>query len=197
MNKVKLECFCSSLQGELNVISNKKSFHVHCLCTDCQDFAGYLNNKGKILDKSGGSELFQTYPAYLKITKGEENISCMQLSKKGITRWYASCCNAPIANTMASPKVPFAGVSVKLMKFSSNSEKEEILGPVIMKAYGRSALGEKPEDAHDTFPMSFMPRMLKFMFMGFICGKYKPSPFYKDGGPVSIPKINLPCKNNQ
>jgi hypothetical protein len=189
MSEVDLECFCGSLKGKLQVVSNKKSFHVHCLCKDCQNFASYLGNEDKILDEYGGSELFQTYPSYMKITEGKENLACIQLREKGIMRWYASCCNAPVANTMLSAKMPFIGLSVKMMKFTSKNEKQNTLGPVIMKAFGMSARGEKPVDAYDTFPKSFMPRIIKFMIVGYLGSKHKPSPFFSEKKSVCEPKI--------
>lgn len=189
MNTVDLECFCGSFQGTLSIVSNKKSFHVQCLCSDCQSFASYLGNEDKILDQYGASELFQTYPVYLKFKKGIENLVCIQLKENGLMRWYTSCCNTPIANTMTSAKVPFAGVSVKIMKFASEEDKLETLGPVILKAFGKSARGVKPQDAYDTFPKSFIPRILKFMLVGFLTSKYKPSPFFKDGRSVVTPKV--------
>jgi len=189
MNKVTLECFCGALKGELEVVSNKTSFHVHCLCKDCQSFASYLKNEDKILDEHGGSELFQTYPAYLKITEGKDKLACIQLKPKSLMRWHTTCCNTPVANTMPSAKMPFVGVSVKLMKFSSDEKKLKVLGPVIMKAFGHSARGPKPADAHDTFPKSFMPRILKFMAIGFLKSQYRPSPFFADNQPTFKPKV--------
>lgn len=189
MNIVKLECFCGKLKGTLNVVSNKKSFHIHCLCSDCQNYASYLGNEEKILDQYGGSEIFQTYPAYLQITEGTENLACIKLKENGLLRWHTSCCNTPVANTMTSAKVPFAGISIKLMKFTSDEDKQKTLGPVVMKSFGKDARGTVPQDAHHTFPKSFMPRILKFMFVGFLGSKNKPSPLFKDGRPVVIPKV--------
>lgn len=185
---VDLKCACGQVKGNIEIVPNS-FFHVHCLCSDCQDFAAYLNNSDKILDKHGGSELFQTYPAFIRITEGNDNIRCMQLNHKGIYRWYTSCCKMPIANTMRSAKLPFAGISVKLMQFSDESQKEAALGPVTLKAFAKSALGEMPKDAHPKFPISFMPKIMLFMFKGLVTGKYKPSPFFQGNSPISKAKI--------
>jgi hypothetical protein len=189
VKKIDLQCSCGAMGGHLEVHSSKMSFHVHCLCRDCQAYAVHLGNEEKILDQFGGSELFQTYPSYLKITQGAEHLACLRLKEDGLMRWHTSCCNMPIANTMASPKVPFIGVSVKLMKFASDQEKQEVLGPVVMKAFGRSARGQKPEDVHDTFPRSFMPKILKFMALGFLGRRNNPSPFFKEGKPTVKPLV--------
>lgn len=141
LNIVDIECACGELKGKLEIVP-KHSFHVHCLCSDCQSFAAYLKKEDEILDQYGGSEIFQTYPCYIKINQGKEKLTYTQLKPKGLLRWYTSCCNTPVANTMSSPKIPFAGVSVKLIKFSSDKEKHKVLGPVVMKAYGKSARGK-------------------------------------------------------
>ncbi|MFC1748724.1 DUF6151 family protein [Pseudomonadota bacterium] len=181
---VNLKCLCGTVKGTLNIVQGS-FFHVHCLCCDCQSFASYLGNKENILDEHGGSEIFQTYPTFMKITEGNEKIGCVQLREKGLYRWHTTCCNMPLANTMNSSKVPFVGVSVKLMQFSNEAEKIETLGPVIMKAFGKYAIGEMPKDAHSKFPFSFMPKILGFMFKGMLTRKNNPSPFFKYGKPVS------------
>ena len=186
-NIVPLECSCGSVKGTLKIVP-KSSFHVHCLCCDCQDFASHLNNKENILDEHGGSELFQTYPAFMEITEGKNNIAVIQLREKSLYRWHTTCCNMPLANTMTSSKTPFIGVSVKLMQFDNEQEKNKVLGPVIMKAFGKYSLGEKPMDVHEKFPISFMPKIMFFMLKGMFTKKNKPSPFFNGKEPVA--KIN-------
>jgi len=185
---INIECSCGKVQGEIAVVKND-FFHVHCLCCDCQNFASHLNNQDKILDKHGGTELFQTFPEYLTITKGNENIGCVQHNSKGIYRWHTNCCNMPIANTMTNAKMPFIGVSVKLMKFENEQEKYNSLGPITMKAFGKYAIGEMPKDTHPTFPLSFMPKILGFMIKGYLKKKYTPSVFFSNGKPITEAKI--------
>lgn len=184
---VNLKCACGNVKGELNIVP-KTYFHVQCLCCDCQNFAHYLRQQNTLLDEHGGTELFQTYPAHIKITKGEEHITCVQSYEKGLYRWHTQCCNTPIGNTMTSPKVPFIGIPVNFMHFSSEQEKNAVLGPITLKAFGKYAVGgisNMPEDAHEKLPLSFMPKVLGFMLKGFLGKKYTPSPFFKDGKPIT------------
>jgi len=185
---VNLSCSCGAVKGHLKVIDGS-FFHVHCLCCDCQSFASYLKNEEKILDEHGGTELFQTYPAYMEITEGQENIGCVQLREKSLYMWHTTCCNMPLANTMNSSKVPFVGVSVKLMQFNNEHEKLKVLGPVTMKAFGKYAKGEMPKDAYHKFPFSFMPKIISFMLKGKFTKKNNPSPFFRDGEPVTKAKV--------
>ncbi len=180
---VDLKCSCGTIKGKLNVVPGS-FFHVQCLCCDCQSFAAHLNNQKNILDEHGGTELLQTYPAYMEITEGQDKMACVELRRKGIYRWHTACCNMPLANTMGSEKVPFVGVPVKLMQFANEQEKMDVLGPVTMKAFGKYAIGEMPADAHPRFPMSYMPKIIGFMLKGKFFKKYKPSPFFNDKGPV-------------
>jgi len=187
---VDLKCACGKVKGTLKVVPGA-FFHVHCLCCDCQDFAVKLNNKDTVLDEHGGSELFQTYPTFMEITEGQEQIACLQLTDKGLYRWHTQCCNMPLANTMSSSKVPFVGVSVKLMQFANEQEKITMLGPVMMKAFGKYSIGETPKDVHTKFPISYMPKILGFMLKGILTRKNKPSPFFKQGKPVAKAYVSL------
>lgn len=180
---VDLKCRCGAVKGKLKVVPGA-FFHIQCLCCDCQTFASHLNNSENILDEHGGSELIQTYPAFMEITEGHDNMRCVQLTRKGLYRWHTACCHMPLANTMASSKVPFVGVSAKLMQFSSEQEKEEILGPITMKAFGKYSIGEMPKDVHPRFPMSYMPKILGFMLKGMLGKKNSPSPFFRGREPV-------------
>ena len=181
---VKLSCSCGEVQGLLKVVPGH-FFRVQCLCCDCQQFANELGNADKILDKHGASELFQTYPAYMEITQGKENIACMQLHPKGLYRWHTRCCNMPLANTLSSAKVPFVGISVKLMQFADEQAKLDVIGPVVMKAFGKYAIGDMPADAYERFPLSYMPKILAFMVKGRFRKRYHPHPFFTDGTPIA------------
>lgn len=174
---VALQCECGELKGHVQVVP-KSFFHVHCLCCDCQKLATHLGSEARVLDEHGGSELFQTYPEYMQITEGQDQIACLRLSEKGLYRWYTRCCNTPIANTMTSWKMPFVGMSVKLMQFADEQEKQAVLGPVSLKAFGKYAKGDMPEDVHATFPKSYMPKVLAFMLKGALMKKNTPSPFF-------------------
>jgi len=190
-NIVELECLCGVVKGNIKVVHGS-FFHVHCLCCDCQKFASHLNNKENILDEHGGSELFQTYPELMKVTEGQDKISAIQLKDKGIYRWHTTCCNMPIANTLSSAKIPFIGVSVKLMKFSNEQEKLNTLGPVTLKAFGKYSIGEMPNDVHSKFPLSFMPKIIGFMLKGIFGKRNSPSPFFN--GKETVAKVEVLSK---
>lgn len=189
-NTIALACSCGSVKGEIQVTPGS-FFHVQCLCCDCQDYATHLDQQ-TIMDEHGGTDLFQTYPMYMQITKGQDKIACIQLREKGLYRWHTTCCNMPVANTMSSSKIPFVGIPVKLLKFNSEQEKMDLVGPVAMKAFGKYAIGEMPSDAHHKFPISYMPKILGFMIKGLIGKKNTPSPFFNGQDPIA--EVNVLSK---
>lgn len=176
---IELSCTCGEVQGSLEVHQNE-SFHVECLCCDCQQFSASIGNSD-MLKSYGGTELLQTYPSYVTITKGENNISALQVAPKGLWRYYTSCCQTPIGNMMNGNKIPFIGIPIYFMRFESETQKDNVLGPTMMKCFGRHAIGKKPDDAHDRFPFSFMPKIIGFMLKGIFFKKYEPSPYRRDG----------------
>ena len=184
MSHVKLACQCGTVTGSLNIVP-QSLFHVHCLCCDCQSFAKALGNEPQILDAHGGSELCQTYPQFMSIDSGHEHLAAIQLTEKGIYRWYATCCNMPVANTMTSAKMPFIGVSVKMMQFANEQQKLQMLGPVSRKAFGKYAKGDMPADVHPSFPKSYLGKISYFMLKGIVTRKQTPSPFFQNGQPIA------------
>lgn len=178
---ISLECRCGSLQGV--VTGGVTGPRMICLCDDCQAYAHYLNRAGDILDANGGTDIFPVRPAHLKITRGLENLKCVRLNETGMYRWYAGCCNTPVANSMPAPKFPFAGVFHLLVKRGD-------AGPVRARVQGKYGIGSLPEGTHQTVSPGVILRVLAFLLPGFIGRQHQPSPFFDAAGkPVVAPKI--------
>src|SRR5512138_1141593 len=98
-----LKCSCGRVKGVIAdaVVAN----HGVCYCRDCQAFAHFLGRPREILDERGGSDIVQVLPRWVTFTAGIGSLACMRLTPKGLLRWYAPCCNTPIGNTLATPKV--------------------------------------------------------------------------------------------
>ena len=101
--EVPLKCSCGSVQGVARDVSPKTGNRLVCMCDDCQAYAHHLGRAEHILDRNGGTEVFQLTPSQLTLTEGREHLRCLRLKEKGLMRWYAGCCNTPVANTLASP----------------------------------------------------------------------------------------------
>ena len=103
-----LHCRCGAMRWR--IADDARGTHAACYCADCQTFARHLGAGDDWLDAEGGTEVFQTVPHNLAFLAGEENLALLRLSPKGMLRWHSACCGTPIANTLASPGLPFVGV---------------------------------------------------------------------------------------
>jgi len=108
---------------------------VVCYCKDCQAFAYFLSQENQILDERGGSDVIQILPQNLSFTQGIESLKCMRLTEKGMLRWYASCCNTPIGNTLANYKISFIGLVHSCLE-NSGTPLQDSFGPV--RAWGNT-----------------------------------------------------------
>ena len=95
-----LRCTCGKLRG--HVSEPEKGIHLMCYCKDCQAFANFLGKGAELLDAQGGSDIVAVHPRSVHFTEGQGELACMSLSPNGLLRWYARCCNTPIANTPRS-----------------------------------------------------------------------------------------------
>lgn len=175
MQEILLQCECGSVEGKAINLNDKTDNRVVCYCDDCQAYAHYLGNATKVLDKNGGTDIYQLTPSQFKLTKGQENIACLTLSPKGLLRWYCKNCKSPIANTVRNPKVPFTGIPHTFIKDKS---RDEILGPVRMRIQGRFKKGTAKDVIYDRVPLKFMLRYIKQFFSSYMKSKYIPSSLY-------------------
>ncbi len=192
MYHIKLECQCGRVQGMGRDIAPTDGTRVKCYCRDCQAFAHYLNSTQAILDEYGGTDIYQLAPARLSFSQGQDLIRCVRLTNKGLFRWYASCCNTPIANTV-SGKVPFVGLIHNIIADEPIAGEplttQEKLGPVQAHVNTASATSPLPaniiQQAHARrYTMKILIRILWWK----LSGKGKPSPFFDaSGAPISRP----------
>ncbi|WP_298847416.1 DUF6151 family protein [uncultured Ruegeria sp.] len=99
-------CTCGQLTGHISDRGVRLGTHVECFCHDCRAAQLYF---GQPDPAPGPVDIFQMAPDEIEIDSGEQFLSAMKLSPKGMLRWYASCCNAPLATTPPKPNLPFAG----------------------------------------------------------------------------------------
>ena len=104
-----IQCQCGAVKGQLESIGVNN--RLICYCTDCRAFAHFLGKAPEVLDEQGGTEIVQVAQQGLHFSQGEDMLSAVRLSNKGMIRWYASCCATPIGNTMATPKASFIGLT--------------------------------------------------------------------------------------
>jgi len=188
VTEVPLKCSCGAVQGVASSVTAKSGNRVVCCCDDCQLFARYLDREDVMLDKYGGTDIFQMPISHVSIIQGAEKIRCVRLSRKGMFRWYVECCKTPIGNTM-SAGVPLIGVIHNFMDDTSNREKN--IGPVL--GYTQTKFAKKalpPDRNQSTFPIGLILRFLSKVILWKLKGLNRPSPFFSSSGsPVSEPHI--------
>ena len=186
--KINLRCSCGKVNGVALDITPDNGTRVVCCCNDCQAFANHLKHDAAILDEFGGTEIFQTSQAQVRIDKGSEHLRCLRLSSKGMVRWYAGCCNTPIGNTM-NANFPFIGLIHNFLTIKG--QPDNVLGPVRAYVQTKHALGN-PTYPHSAkgFPLGVTLRVVQKMAQWKMKGMSKPSAFFDDDGqPVVEPTI--------
>lgn len=182
-----LRCTCGKLRG--HVSEPEKGIHLMCYCKDCQAFANFLGKGAELLDPQGGSDIIAVHPRSVHFTEGQGELACMSLSPNGLLRWYARCCNTPIANTPRNSKMAYAGLARACLAGPAGN-LENAFGPVRMRSGTKSARGAvKPSPALSAAGMlaQFAARLLRAR----LDGSYRHTPFFDavHGAPIVAPTI--------
>jgi hypothetical protein len=176
-------------------VSAKCGNRVVCYCEDCQAFAHFLGGADRILDRHGGTEIFQMSSRHLEILEGADRLSCVRLSGGGLLRWYASCCRTAVANTVkrGNGPLPFVGL-ISSFALAGSEERGfgEVLGPVRARVQAtdvdaiRSTYG-----AADRTPVAVLLRFLRIIVMGRLRGDARRHPLFDaaSGDPIAEPRV--------
>jgi hypothetical protein len=181
-----VRCRCGTLQGFIG--NTARANHCVCYCKDCRAFARFLGRDQEILDTQGGTAVIQTYPANVAFTQGTEVLACMRLSERGLMRWYTSCCNTPVGNTLANYRVSFVSLIHSCVETPGHSLTESF-GPVRMRVNTKGATGTVKSTPLGT--ISVLSRFAVTLLNARLTGSYKHTPFFSadTGAPVATPKV--------
>lgn len=176
-----LQCQCGTLKG---LVDNPRSANRGiCYCRDCQAFAHFLGRVDDVLDERGGTSVIQILPKNLKFTQGIETLACMRLTEKGLLRWYAGCCNTPVGNTLATPKVSFIGLVHNCLD-NRGQPLDDSFGPVRAWVNTNGAKGEpKPKVAGMGSTMWWFVTMV---LRARLNGDYKHNPLFRADTGMSV-----------
>ncbi len=185
---IELRCRCGQVRGVIRDIDPTHATHCVCMCDDCQAYAKFLGSEG-LVDENGGTDIVQVPHNRLVLTEGRENVACIRLSGKGMHRWYARCCNTPIANTLG-PKSVFAGVCRPCMVATSKGEPIEVaVGPIAERMQGKFGKGNLPPGTRQTISPRMMWHAGGRMFRWWLSKSHENSTFFRDGKPFVQPKV--------
>jgi hypothetical protein len=191
-----LRCRCGKLEGAAVGVAAENGNRLLCFCDDCQVYARHLGTEG-IVDARGATDLFQTAPARIRLGAGREHLRCVRLSEKGLLRWYAGCCRTPIGNTLASPRVPFIGLTMPFVAAGA-AERDAALGPPTALLFGRFAVGGAPPGAPAKAPSRLVLRSARLLLGAWLRGESRPHPFFDASGtPLAAPHVLSPTEREE
>jgi len=184
---LQLQCRCGTVRAIAHGVAPQMGNHCVCYCDDCQAFPKALG-RPDVLDANGGTDIFQLSQARLEFTHGLDRVEWLQLSSKGTARWYASCCNTPIGNTLPTMGVPFVGVIRAFVREPAG----DALGPVRARVFREFAVGDVaaiPPDNQSRWTMFL--RLAALIIWWRLRGDHKRSPFFDaaSGAPLKPPRI--------
>ena len=178
-----IQCKCSSVKGHIK--GTGTSNRVICYFADCRAFAQYLGCSDDVLDAHGGTEIVQVAQPRLAITHGKAHLATVRLSKKGMVRWYAACCNTPIGNTLANPKISFIGL---IHSSLDHSKLDEDFGNNIAIVNTGSATGDPKPKQKGIF--GTIIRFIRIILPTRISGNYRKSQLFNESSePIAAPVI--------
>jgi hypothetical protein len=188
MANITVQCQCGIVAGTLADVSAGSGTRLMCYCADCQAYARAMKAE-YVMNAYGGTDIFQVPPGYLTLHQGAERMMSLRLKEGGLTRWYADCCQTPIANTVAAT-MPFIGV---ILNPSVNVFDQNALGDVRYHVQAEYAEGQPSGvTMHKGFPFGLLLRNLPLFMWAKLRGKAAESPFYKRSGePISAPVVQV------
>jgi hypothetical protein len=180
---MQIQCECGQFRAQLERFPRNTPGRLACYCDDCQIFLHYLK-RADLLDSAGGTEVVPVYPAEIKIVAGREQLKCLRLSPNGLYRWYAGCCNTPVANTQ--PGFPWVGVVHRVYSVQDPGYLEKTLGPIKSRIMGRFARGTPPHGTAQKIDLKGFLTVFPFLLKGMLLRKARPSPFFEPDGRTPI-----------
>ena len=173
--QVELRCRCGGVRAVLTGVSRQTVNRVVCYCDDCQAFAHQLG-RADLLNANGGSDIVQVAPSALTFVQGQDRIAGVRLTPKGLYRWYASCCNTPVGNTV-SPSIPFVGIIAQAFE-GGVPALDDVAGAPIGAILGKYAVGEPPAGS-TARNLPLILRAIGKVLAWKLRGKAWPHPFFE------------------
>ena len=158
-----------------------------CYCKDCRAWAHVLGRQADLLDAAGGMAIVAAQPSSVRFTDGVDRLACASFSKRGLLRWYASCCRTPMGNTVRNPKQHFVGLA-RIALDPAPLPGED--GPPRIRLFAPSA----------TAPVTATPVAMGLSLVGIVgratlavvTGRWRRNPYFADvehGTPLRTPQL--------
>ncbi|NOD35898.1 MULTISPECIES: DUF6151 family protein [unclassified Ruegeria] len=172
-------CRCGSLQGRISARGVRQGTHVECFCHDCRAAQLYFKQPDPA---PGAVDILQMAPDEIEISAGGQFLAVMKLSPNGMLRWYANCCNTPLATTPPGASLPFAGFLVRRI-----TDDISDLGPVTTRGFVPRPNGKQKHEKISFAAFGLIRRVA----ISRLSGRWKNTPFFdrKTGEPVAAPVV--------
>lgn len=184
-----LRCRCGQLRGRVDASSSgrrRPGLHVVCYCDDCRAYVRALK-RPELLDRFGGSAIWQTTPARITLDTGREQLACLKLGDKGMLRFHSACCATPIGNALGAGW-PFVGLLRACLEVDDASAQRLFGAPT--HVHGRLALGDVSAFAEPRASLRTIARTVGFLLRARLAGAQRPTAFFDAAGrPVVTPRV--------
>ncbi|MBX7540398.1 DUF6151 family protein [Qipengyuania sphaerica] len=190
-NTLKFQCKCGTVTGTIEQATPAEGDYVVCHCSDCQAVPRHLGAAERILDEHGGTALYQSRCARLKIASGKDRLAGLHMTDKPTLRWYATCCDTPMFNTYATGKLPY----VTTLLANCDAEGRAALGEPV----GHLFLDDAPGDTSGLKPLSMnalLRRFFKRLIKDLFSGDRRRNPLFdsKTLEPIAVPRRLTPAE---
>ena len=173
-----MSCACRKLTGRITSDGARLGTHAECFCHNCRAAQLYF---GQPDPAPGPVEVFQIAPDEVTIDSGAEHLAAMSLSPKGMLRWYAKCCNVPLATTPRTARFPFAGFIA--LRIADRAR----LGPISTRGFVPRSNGKQKHENLAPAAIGLLRRVIKSR----LSGGWKNTPFFDPESfePVVTPTV--------
>lgn len=179
-----IACPCGIFKATVAQLPEESAGRMVCYCKDCRRFMRQIDKAGE-LDADGGLEFVSVYPSNITFTAGEDQLSCLRLSEKGLNRWVVRCCGAAVGTS--TPKLPFLGLIHTVFRPADR----EAIGPIKHRLFGAEAEGKPPAGTPDKASFGTMASIGLFILKGYINGKGKNNPFFTPDQKTPISEVTV------
>jgi hypothetical protein len=169
-----LHCRGGEVHGRVANASAESVNRMICYCDDCQAFLHQLG-RADLLDAQGGTDIVQVAPTTLSFDRGNERIVGLRLTPKGLYRWYTTCCETPMGNTLA-PAIPFVGIVAQAFE-GDLQRTDDLFGKPRGAIQGKYAIGDAPEGS-TRLDLRLLTRALRMILGWRIRGRTWPHPYF-------------------
>ena len=123
-------------------------------------------------------------PEAVTIERGQSKLAWARMTDKGPARWYTTCCNSPLANTLSTRAIPFITLQTAFL------QDQDRLGPVTMRVFRKFALGRVPDapGGQGRLLWDFAKRALKSR----LTGGWRRNPLFDQAGKPIVAQSPMP-----